>query len=281
MFQTKAEQRRTRKQRRREEDAAASRARVFVLDFQGDVEASAAEALREEVSGILVAARDNDEVVVRLESAGGVVHGYGFAASQLARIKARQLRLIVAVDKVAASGGYLMACVADELLAGPFALLGSIGVLVEMPNVHRLLKKHDVDVEILTAGEHKRTLTLLGQNTDQGRAKLMEELEDVHLLFKEFVGEHRPRLELDKVATGEAWYGKRALTLHLVDALMTSDEYLQSKLASSELLSVSWVAHRKGVEGLLERLGGAAFRRVFSRRRLRWIARLLQRVLRR
>ena len=189
------------------------------------------------------------------------MHGYGFAASQLARIKARGLRLVVAVDKIAASGGYLMACIADELISAPFALLGSIGVLVEVPNVHRLLKKHDVDVEMLTAGEHNRTLTLLGQNTDEGRAKLLEEIEDVHKLFQEFVGEHRPNIELAKVATGEAWYGTRALGLSLVDRLETSDQYLQSKLATAELLGVAWVVHRKGVEGLMERLSGALFSR--------------------
>ena len=278
MFLSRRELRRVNKQRKREHDDAATRARVFVLDFQGDMEASAAEALREEVSGILVACRDGDEVVVRLESAGGVVHDYGFAASQLARIKARGLRLVIAVDRVAASGGYLMACVADELISAPFALLGSIGVLVEIPNVNRLLKKHDVDVEILTAGEHKRTLTVMGQNTEQGRAKLLEEIEDVHRLFQEFVGQHRPNLELAKVATGEAWYGARALARNLVDRLETSDQYLQDKLPTSELLAVNWVFHRKGVEGLLERLGGAAFRSVVTARGL---SRLLRLVLRR
>ena len=273
MFLSGRELRRANKARKKERDAAGTRSRVFVLDFQGDIEASATDALREEVSGILVACRDGDEVVVRLESAGGVVHGYGFAASQLARIKARGLRLVVAVDKIAASGGYLMACIADELISAPFALLGSIGVLVEVPNVHRLLKKHDVDVEILTAGEHKRTLTLLGQNTDEGRAKLLEEIEDVHKLFQEFVGEHRPNIELAKVATGEAWYGTRALGLSLVDRLETSDQYLQSKLATAELLGVAWVVHRKGVEGLMERLSGALFRRFAN---ASWLRNLLR-----
>lgn len=250
------ELRRARKARRASQEAATQRPRLFVLDFEGDVEASAAEGLREEISGILLAARAGDEVLVRLESAGGVVHGYGFAASQLARLAARNIRLTIAIDRVAASGGYLMACIADELLAAPFALVGSIGVLVEVPNVNRLLRRHDVDVEILTAGEHKRTLTVLGRNTEEGRRKLQEEIEDVHALFKAFVAERRPALDLGRVATGEAWYGQRALALGLVDRLATSDEFLLERIDRFELLRIEWVPHRKGVEGLLERLRG-------------------------
>ena len=261
------ELRRARKARKHAQDAVGDRPRLFVLDFVGDVEASASEGLREEVSGVLLAAREGDEVLVRLESAGGVVHGYGFAASQLARIRAKKCRLVVAVDKVAASGGYLMACIADELLAAPFALVGSIGVLVEVPNVNRLLKRHDVDVEILTAGAHKRTLTLLGQNTEQGRRKLQEELEDVHDLFKSFVSEHRPDVDIDAIATGEAWYGQRALERRLVDRLATSDEYLMERIDRFELLHVQWVHHRKGVEGLLERLTGGLLSRLFAQLR--------------
>lgn len=261
------ELRRARKARKHAQDSAEPRPRLFVLDFVGDVEASAAEGLREEVSGILLAAREGDEVVVRLESAGGVVHGYGFAASQLARITARKCRLVVAVDKVAASGGYLMACIADEVIAAPFALVGSIGVLVEVPNVNRLLKRHDVDVEILTAGRHKRTLTLLGQNTEQGRRKLQEEIDDVHDLFKSFVAEHRPQVDIEAIATGEAWYGQRALDRKLVDRLSTSDEYLMERINGFELLHVQWVLHRKGVEGLLERLTGGLLSRLFARLR--------------
>lgn len=259
------ELRRARKSRKQTHESGGERPRLFVVDFVGDVEASAAEGLREEVSGILLAAREGDEVLLRLESAGGVVHGYGFAASQLARITARKCRLVVSVDKVAASGGYLMACIADELIAAPFALVGSIGVLVEVPNVHRLLKRNDVDVEILTAGKHKRTLTLLGQNTDQGRRKLQAELEDVHDLFKSFVGEHRPAVDLEEIATGEAWYGQRALERKLVDRLATSDEYLLERIDRFELLHVQWVPHRKGVEGFLERLTGGLLSRLLAR----------------
>lgn len=227
------------------------RRRVFVLNFNGDIQASAVDNLRLEISAVLASAAESDEVVVRVESAGGMVHAYGLAASQLARVRSHGLKLTAAVDKVAASGGYLVAAVADRILAAPFAVLGSIGVLAQIPNIHRLLKKHDVDVEILTAGRYKRTLDVLGENTEQGREKLREELEDIHALFKEYVADWRPSLDLDAVATGEAWYGQRALDRALVDELVTSDEYLASACTDAEVFEVAWVEPKRPIERLV------------------------------
>ncbi|MEH6543635.1 MAG: protease SohB [Porticoccaceae bacterium] len=217
------------------------RKRVFVLDFHGDLRASAVTRLREEVTAVLSRATGEDEIVVRLESPGGVVHGYGLAASQLDRIKKQQVPLTVCVDKVAASGGYMMACVADKILAAPFAVLGSIGVVAQIPNVHRLLKKHDVDVELITAGKYKRTLTMLGENTDEGREKFQSDIEDTHELFKEFVSSHRPALDMEAIATGEIWFGTRALTQNLVDELLTSDEYLVAQVDSADIYEIAYV----------------------------------------
>lgn len=230
--------------------------RVYVVDFDGDVQASAVEQLREEVTAILSVAEPIDEVIVRLESPGGVVHGYGLAASQLLRIVDKKVPLTVAVDKVAASGGYMMACIANNLIAAPFAILGSIGVVAQVPNIHRLLKNKDIDVEILTAGEYKRTLTMFGENTDKGRQKFVEELEDVHTLFKDFVGENRPIVDTDKVATGEAWYGKRALEQKLVDALQTSDEYIFEKCQQADVYRVKYVKDVNRVDKIMDRFTG-------------------------
>ena len=228
--------------------------RVFVLSFEGDTAASAVDSLRREISAVLGTAHENDEIVVRVESAGGMVHSYGLGASQLARIRSHGVKLTVAIDKVAASGGYLMAAVADRILAAPFAVVGSIGVVAQIPNVHRLLKKHDVDVEVLTAGRYKRTLDWLGENTEQGRAKLREELEDIHVLFQEYVGRWRPNLDLDAVATGEAWYGQRALDRSLVDELATSDEYLACACKEADVFEVSWVTPKRPIERLAGQL---------------------------
>ena len=205
---------------------------------------------RRGVAGIL------DEVVVRLESPGGLVHGYGLAASQLARITQKKIPLTVCVDKVAASGGYMMACVADKIVAAPFAVLGSIGVVAQLPNFNRALKKHDVDYEIFTAGEYKRTVTMLGENTEKGRRKFMEDLEDTHVLFKEFVGEHRPAVNVDEVATGEIWFGRRALEKNLIDLISTSDEYLTAMHPQADIVGVRY-EHKKRIQ---ERVGLAAAR---------------------
>jgi len=225
--------------------------RVFVLHFDGDIKASGVQHLRTEVSAVLTMATTGDEVVVCLESPGGLVHSYGLAASQLMRVRRKNIALTVVVDKVAASGGYLMAAVANRIIAAPFALIGSIGVVAQVPNVHRLLKKNDVDVEVLTAGKYKRTLTVLGENTQEGREKFIEELEDVHLLFQEFVAENRPDMDLGAIATGEAWYGRRALDLKLVDELATSDEYLMARCEERDVFEVRWEEQKKPIDKLL------------------------------
>lgn len=213
---------------------------VYVLDFKGDISASETTALREEVSAIIDVAEAEDEVLLRLESPGGVVYGYGLAASQLARLKSKGIKLTVAVDKVAASGGYMMACVADKIVAAPFAIIGSIGVVAQVPNIHRLLKKHDVDVDVMTAGEFKRTVTVLGENTEKGKQKFQQELEETHQLFKQFVAENRPHLDMSQIATGEHWFGQQALALQLVDELATSDDLLLDKMKDKSVIGVKY-----------------------------------------
>lgn len=246
------------KQRKLEDKARAKqespRPRTFVLDFKGDLRANAAASLREEVSAVLRIARAGDEVLLRLENPGGTVHEHGFAASQLLRIKHKGLKLIVAVDKVAASGGYLMACVADRLIAAPFAIVGSIGVLAQLPNFHRLLEEKGIDFEQVTAGRYKRTLTMFGKNTDEGRDKLKQELEEVHTLFKAQIREYRPQVDLELVATGEHWYGVRALELKLVDELRTSDDVLLEAARERDLYQVAYKRKRT----LQERMLGSA-----------------------
>ena len=210
--------------------------KVYVIDFKGDVAASAVEHLREEITLILATAKaGRDRVVLRLESPGGMVHGYGLAAAQLVRLRDAGFNLTICVDKVAASGGYMMACIANEIVSAPFAVLGSIGVVAQVPNFNRLLKEHNVDFELYTAGQYKRTVTMFGENTDEGKAKFEEELQQTHALFKHFVEKYRPQLNVEKVATGEHWYGQDALDLYLVDKLQTSDEYLSNLLSQNDV----------------------------------------------
>lgn len=245
--------------------------RLYVLDFDGDMKASAVSTIREEITAVLSVARPEDEVVVRLESGGGVVHGYGLAASQLQRVKEANIPLTVCVDKVAASGGYMMACVADKIIAAPFAILGSIGVVAQIPNVHRLLDKSLIDVELHTAGRYKRTLTMLGKNTDEGREKFKQDLEDTHVLFKDFVSSQRPSLDIDNIATGDTWYGSEAIDNKLVDVVMTSDSYLVSHYATAEVVHVTF----KEPKGMAERFGLSLFS-AFEQKAVAWVSKAIQ-----
>ncbi|MEC8905373.1 MAG: protease SohB [Pseudomonadota bacterium] len=233
-----------------EQGEESEKSRLYVIDFKGSMDANEVEHLREEITAILCVANKEDEVLVRLESGGGVVHGYGLAASQLQRIKKKGLKLTIAVDKVAASGGYMMACVADKLLASQFAYIGSIGVLAQLPNFNKLLKKNDIEFEQHTAGEFKRTLTVFGENNDEGRAKFKEEIEEIHVLFKDFVQSQRPDMDIDKVATGEYWPGIKAKSLGLIDDITTSDDYILSHYPAREIFSVKYAVKKNVAEKL-------------------------------
>lgn len=244
------------KQVKKEGLASTNKQKVFVIDFKGDMRASGVESLRHEVTAALGHAKKTDEIVVRLESPGGSVDGYGLASSQLVRIRDAGIPLTICVDNVAASGGYMMACIGDTIMCAPFAVLGSIGVVASMPNVNRFLKKHDIDFEVVTAGNYKRTMTTFGENTDEGRVKFREELKAIHDLFKGFVSKYRSTLDIDAIATGEAWFGSDAVERQLADKIMTSDEYLQQKVASADLIHLQYQIAKKG--GLRARLAGAS-----------------------
>lgn len=251
--------------KRREKGDEGKRRRLFVIDFHGDIKATEVASLREIVSAILMVSAEGDEVLVRLENAGGMVTEHGLAASQLARIRRHKVILTVSVDKVAASGGYLMACVAQRIIVAPFAVVGSIGVVAQLPNFHRLLERGGVDFELHTAGEYKRTLTLFGENTEVGREKLREQLEETHTLFKDFIQEYRPNLDLGCVATGEYWHGTRALDLGLVDEVKTSDDYLMDASADADIYLITYAVHKKPVERLLSSLQNALSRALTGR----------------
>lgn len=229
--------------------------KLYVLEFDGDIRASEVVTMRDEITALLSVAQPQDEVLLKLDNSGGIVHEHGLAASQLQRIKNSKLNLTVVVDKVAASGGYMMACVADKIVAAPFAILGSIGVLAQLPNFNRLLDKAGIDFEQHTAGEFKRTVTMFGKNGDKEREKLKLDLQETHTLFRDFVSTHRPKLDIDKVATGEHWYGVQALELNLIDEIKTSDELLIEALDIYDIYEIKMQIK----QGLQEKLLGGLF----------------------
>tara|TARA_B110000240_G_scaffold196231_1_gene247880 strand:- start:115 stop:1119 length:1005 start_codon:yes stop_codon:yes gene_type:complete len=214
--------------------------KLFILDFKGNIKASEIVSLRREISGIILSYQESDEVLLRLENSGGTVHEHGLAAAQLKRLKDKNIPLTICVDKVAASGGYMMACVANKIIASPFAIIGSIGVLAQVPNFNKLLKNKGIDFEQHTAGNYKRTVTMFGENTDKDREKLGEQLQDIHVLFKDFITTNRKNIDIEKVATGEYWYGPKALELNLIDSIMTSDEYILSMTNEFEIFHIQY-----------------------------------------
>jgi serine protease SohB len=238
------------KSKKQHKESKKIKKRLFVLNFYGDIKASSVDTLAEEITAILLTADPQDEVVLRLESPGGAVNGYGLAASQLQRIREAALKLTIAVDKVAASGGYLMACVADQIIAAPFSIIGSIGVIAQLPNFHRWLEKRSIDFEQFTSGEYKRTVSLFGENTKKGKEKLQTEIEDIHALFKEYIQDHRPQVDIAKVATGEYWFAARAIGLNLIDHIQTSDDYLLSRKEECDIYEIEY----KTKQPLLKRL---------------------------
>lgn len=244
--QTKQEQKQRAKADKQVTEPEQERKKVFVIQFHGDIKASQVNSLRREITAILTTATHKDEVVVVLESPGGMVSNYGLAASQLERIRQQKIPLTIAVDRVAASGGYMMACVGNKILAAPFAVIGSIGVIAQLPNFNRYLKKRHIDFEQITAGEYKRTLTMFGENTRQGREKMQQDLEEIHHYFKEFIKQNRSQTDVDKVATGEYWLASRALELNLVDELMTSDDYLLKASRDADIFLVKY-KHKKSL----------------------------------
>ena len=238
--------------------------KLFVIDFKGNIKASEIISLRREISGILLSYNKGDEVLLRLENSGGTVHEHGLAASQLKRIRDKNIPLTICVDKVAASGGYMMACVANKIIASPFAIIGSIGVIAQVPNFNRLLKNKGVDFEQQTAGDYKRTVTMFGKNTDKDRKKLKEQLEDIHILFKDFIKKNRKNLDVDKVSTGEYWYGKDALDLKLIDKILTSDEYIISLKDSFQIIQIKYKP-AKSISDKLSKLSSNLYSKFFQK----------------
>ncbi len=270
----KARKKKEKEEKKRKKGDEQEKPRLFVIDFEGDIEASQVESLGQAVSAVLTVATPNDEIVLRLESPGGQVHGYGLASSQLRRVRDHNIPLTICVDKVAASGGYMMACNGDKILAAPFAILGSVGVVAELPNFNRVLRKYDVDYDIYTAGDYKRTVTMLGENTEEGKKKFNQEIEETHQLFKNHVSNHRPQLNIEKIATGEHWYGSQCLELGLVDELRTSDDYLFSRRKDADIFEVTFefkrsMAEKLGLnlENMLERTMVRVWHRLSSRER--------------
>ena len=228
---------------------------VIILEvqtFNNDMD-TVVENLRDSVSFILAQYNDKKkrldmgeqiEIVVCIESPGGVVQDFGLAADQLKRLKEvgmarNDLLLTVCVDKIAASGGYMMACQASpgQLIAAPFSVIGSIGVLREVTNIHDVLEKYGVRPLLLKAGNAKVPLTQTTKVTEESIAIVQKNLDKVHEAFRELVSDARGESiseNFEDVTNGDIFLGKDAAELGLIDRVMTSDEYISEKVQKGD-----------------------------------------------
>mmetsp|Transcript_9058 Transcript_9058/g.12909 ORF Transcript_9058/g.12909 Transcript_9058/m.12909 type:complete len:423 (-) Transcript_9058:25-1293(-) len=175
------------------------------------------------------------EVIILLESPGGSAAEYGLAAQQILRLRDEPgIQVTVIVDKVAASGGYMMACTSSpgRLYAAPFAVVGSIGVIGQTVNIHNALESWGVKPLVFRGGKHKAPVGLIGEVSEDGMKTIQKMIDKTHNAFKRHVLAARPKLakQIDDVATGDVWLGCDALDVGLIDRVITSDEYISQRL---------------------------------------------------
>ncbi len=225
--------------------------KLFIIDFNGDIMAKEVEGLRRIIDCLIPLVKNQDQVLVRLDSKGGSVPHYGLAAVQLSRLRQANIPLTVCVDKIAASGGYLMAACANKITANPFSLIGSIGVVMNMPNVHKLLKKNDIDFHQVTAGKYKRTLTPFTPATKEASNKVQKDLDMIHHQFKHFLSKYRPHLDIDAVSTGEHWIGSDAIGLGLIDELKCSDDIIFESKSTHQIYHITCTKSKSFLEKIV------------------------------
>jgi serine protease SohB len=218
---------------------------IAVVSFDGDVRATKRKIVSALIDELIVNKDKLSEAVVVVNSPGGSVAEYGLLYAEMERIRAAGISLTVCIDTYAASGGYLMSLPANRIVAAPFAFVGSVGVVAYSPNIHRLLKKHDIEPRLFTAGEFKRTVTLIGDDDEEAKQHFQHQLESLHGLFLAAVKKYRTGANFEKIGTGDHWTAEESQTqnLGLVDHIATSREYLLKLNADRDLVHLSQKKH--------------------------------------
>ena len=233
---------------------------LYYLEFEGDIQASEAAKLKQEILVCLQVAKPTDVFLILVESSGGSVSNYGDLYSVMEMIKKRGHTLWVAIDRVAASGGYLISLPADKIFATPFALIGSIGVLSEVPNFGGLLDKYGVKMEEYTAGERKMNISMFRENGEEQKEHHRKKLGKIHELFKAQLVKYRGGLiekkgvDIGELMEGDFWMGENAFELGLVDELKSSVEILLDEKDHFNILKVNYHNEPKmaGIMGMLK-----------------------------
>lgn len=220
---------------------------AVLLSFNGDINATEVIEFGRAVSMIVQMKDLVSEVYIIINSGGGVVNGYGLLASEIERLHYSEIETYALIDQVAASGGYMAACVANHVVAAPFAYIGSIGVVSEMPNFNQILSDNGINIEQHTAGKSKRTVTPLGKITDEDRNEFKKKLERIHRSFINHVSHYRNINDADEnknsiIFSGDYWIAEETveLELGLVDEISTSQEFLLDKMKEYNIIEITF-----------------------------------------
>ncbi|MDP3296608.1 MAG: signal peptide peptidase SppA [Thermodesulfovibrionia bacterium] len=164
-------------------------------------------------------------VVIRIDSPGGAVAPAQEIYKEIVKLK-KEKKVVASMGSVAASGGYYIACPADKIVANPGTLTGSIGVIMEIPNIEGLMKKIGVETKVIKSGKHKDIASMFKSMTEEERKILQSVLDDVHDQFIRAVSEGRNMKyeNIKELADGRIFTGKKAKELGLVDTLGNLDD---------------------------------------------------------
>lgn len=214
---------------------------LAVLTFVGDIGAKQYKSFGQLIDEVIINKSEIDEVVVVVNSPGGAVSPYGNVYSQMERVRDAGLKLTVCIDVVAASGGYLMSLPAHKIIAAPFSMVGSVGVMAFVPNLRGLLEDYNINPRTFTAGKYKRTVSLTDEATEEEVEKFKQQLNAIHRLFLEAVKKYRKDVKMEVVETGEHWTARESveLGLGLVDDIATSQQYLLEANRDRDLIILS------------------------------------------
>ncbi len=203
-----------------------SREAVAVIDLEGPI-----FDVRDVLKQVVTFTKNSSvkAIVVHINSPGGAVAPSQELYEELKKSRAKGKKIVVSMDSVAASGGYYIACAADEIYANPGTITGSIGVIAEFPNFEGLMDKVGIRFETIKTGKYKDTGSAFRPMNEDERALIQEMLMDVYDQFVEAVAEGRnmPIKKVRKYADGRVFSGRQALEYGFVDALGTQSDAIE------------------------------------------------------
>ncbi|WP_343192796.1 S49 family peptidase [Buchnera aphidicola (Taiwanaphis decaspermi)] len=220
---------------------------LYILDYNDKIKKNKIKKLREEISSIILVAKKNDEVLLRLENTSDIVYEYGLVIAQLQRLRKKGIKLIISIDKIVSNGGYIIACVADHISASPFSIIGPINIVVNIPNIDKYTQTSNLNNQLNDCNTFTK-LTLIKNNTKIYVNKIFNKLDIKKYIRNSFIKDMRPSLNLNKIFNQNYWIGENAINEKLIDSINTSDDILFSKKDTHNLLKIKYVYKSNIVE---------------------------------